>query len=155
MLESREEAILTIYSREWQRFSRAVHRIDAACMYVNKLTKLVVDESFPEHRKSFVVHVEGRRMELRPKPIGPLGLYLWKYGVLLHSRDEHQNMILERIMKALIEQAINEKEQKKSQKSQESKKKDESNEETEKTSDYRDIVRRGACFIRMRDSGPE
>ena len=95
--------------------------------------------------------LEARRSWGKRRVVGELTEALRGQMACIRRMDLH----LERIMKALIEQAINEKEQKKSQKSQESKKKDESNEETEKTSDDRDIVRRGACFIRMRDSGPE
>ena len=87
--------------------------------------------------------LESRRSLSKARVVGGLTESLRGQMACIRRMDLH----LERIMKALIEQAIEEKEQKKSKQ-----KEDESREESENVSSGNCDIRRGACHIRVRDA---
>lgn len=91
--------LLGSYARSWRTYSSAVRRIDALCLYLNKVIEKLCDEHLPGNVT--IVMVNGERMEVRLKPVGVLGLHIWKKCVLLYARDCLENVLVREILHAV------------------------------------------------------
>lgn len=69
------------------------------CMYIDKVIEKCAEDY--QATKVIIVHAKDRRMEVRVKPVGVLGLHLWKTTVLEYIRAELGNALVQQILTAV------------------------------------------------------
>lgn len=91
--------ILTSYASGWRTYSRAIRRIDALFMYFNRLMDTLRQQNLPKNKVVFFMN--GRRMEVRFKPVGILGLHFWKLIILEYAREKLGNVIVNELLETV------------------------------------------------------
>lgn len=91
--------ILTSYASSWKTFSRAVRQMDSLFMYFNRLMDTLRQQNLPQNKAVF--YMNGKRIEVKFKPIGILGLHFWKTIVLEYSREKLGNVIVDELLEAV------------------------------------------------------
>lgn len=104
--QSGRASLLCSYARNWRTYNTAVQRIDSVCMYLNKVIEKLRDEHLPG--KTTIVMVDGQRMEVRLKPIGVLGLHIWKKAVLVYTKDQLDNILVKEILQSVHKMRLKE-----------------------------------------------
>ncbi len=77
-----------------------MRRINALAMYINKVILKMGNDHLP--RNVSIVIVDGERMQVRVRPIKALGMHIWKDAILVHSREQQQNVLVAAILACIL-----------------------------------------------------